>query len=118
MSGSKRVDLAPLARFAQAAERRQRLVHALEVGTRALALALAAGIVVLALRKISVLSEGAARGLLVALVLGVTLAVIVAFRRRLPERAGAIALDRHHGLAGRIASALSFGEIGDADRTP
>src|SRR6478736_7481783 len=99
MSGSGRVDLTPLARFAGQAERRLRLVHALEVGTRALAFALTGAIVILALRKVAVLSEGATRAILLLLAAVALGAAFVAYRRRLPQRAGAIALDRHHGLA-------------------
>src|SRR5690606_6730099 len=40
------------------------------------------------------------------------------YARRLPRRAGAVALDRHHDLADRLSSALSFGELSGGERTP
>lgn len=40
------------------------------------------------------------------------------FARRRPRPEGALALDRHHALADRIATALAFNEVPAAERTP
>jgi hypothetical protein len=45
-------------------------------------------------------------------------AVVLAAARRLPPHAGAIALDRHHGLSGRLGAALAFASIAPRGRTP
>jgi hypothetical protein len=44
--------------------------------------------------------------------------IAAAWVRKLPQRAGAIALDRHHDLKDRLSSALSFGDMPQGDRTP
>jgi len=103
-------------RLARRAERRIRLLRALRAGAMALCAALVAGIAVVALRKVGLLGEGPARLVLAAEAVGVAVAGIVAWAWRLPERAGARALDRHHGLHDRLASALAFAD-GKA-RTP
>jgi hypothetical protein len=46
----------------------------------------------------------------------VALAVAGAMVRRLPPRAGAVALDRHHALRGRLTNALAF--VAAPDRSP
>ena len=117
MQSPGEVDVTALARLARRAERRMRLLRALEVGTRALAVALVVAVVTVALRKTAVMGPGASRALLVAAALGVLVAALLAFTRRLPPRAGAMALDRHHGLAGRLASALAFAEAPAEGRT-
>jgi hypothetical protein len=85
--------------------------RALAAATSGLCVALVAACVTLALRKTGVITERPAR---VALALWASVpfvAAVVAFARRLdaqPGRAGAIALDRFHGLSDRLSSALSF----------
>jgi len=103
-------------RLAWKAERRIRLGRTVDVGTRALCAALAAGIVVMALRKVGVIAEGHARILLALAGAGVAAACVGAWAWRLPERAGARALDRFHGLHDRLASALVFADT--RERTP
>ena len=104
--------------MAARAERRIRLVRALAWGTSALCASLVAAVVTLILRKTSHCSE---RSAVIAFVIEgafVLLVVGAAWVRKLPRRAGAVALDRFHGLADRLSSALSFGELPPAERTP
>jgi hypothetical protein len=86
------------------------------VGAKALSAALIAGIVVVALRKVGLVGEGKARLVLALAGCGVAVAGVVAWAWRLPDRAGARALDRFHGLHDRLASALVFAD--EKDRTP
>lgn len=111
-------DLTAIARPVRAAERRLRLARAIRWGARALATALALALAALVLRKTGVVGERATRAVLIAL--GALAAAVfgLAFGRKLPRRAGAVALDRFHGLADRLSSALSFSELPDDDRTP
>ncbi len=104
-------------RLARHAERRIRLGRALDVGAKALCAALVVAVVDVALRKLGVLREAPARVVLVAAGAGVVLAAALAWARRLPEQAGARALDRFHGLHDRLASALSFATREPAERT-
>ena len=103
-------------RLASQAERRIRLGRALRVGARALCAALVLAIVDVTLRKLGLVGERTARVGLVVAGLGVVAAAVVAWSWRLPDRAGARALDRFHGLHDRLASALAFGAV--AERTP
>jgi hypothetical protein len=103
-------------RLARHAERRIRLLRALDVGAKALSAALIAGIVVVALRKVGLVGEGKARLVLALVGCGFAVAGVVAWVSRLPDRAGARALDRFHGLHDRLASALVFAD--EKDRTP
>jgi len=105
-----------IVKVAGRAERRIRFVRALTWGTTALCVGLTGAALTLALRKTDHLAEKTARGLLAAEGLAVLAVASAGWMRRLPDRAGAIALDRHHGLKDRLASALSFGE--QKDRTP
>ncbi|HEX3343228.1 MAG TPA: hypothetical protein VHS09_01595 [Polyangiaceae bacterium] len=86
------------------------------MGARALCGALVVAIVDVALRKVGLIGEGSARVVLGVAAAGVLVASVAAWSWRLPERAGARALDRFHGLHDRLASALSFGA--SAERTP
>ncbi len=45
-------------------------------------------------------------------------AVLRCWWRRRPSELGSLALDRHHGLKGRISSALEFARVPEAARTP
>ncbi len=112
------VDVSNIAKVAARAERRIRIVRALTWGTTALSASLVLAVATLVLRKTNVISEKHA---VMAFVVEGVLALVVtalAYARKLPSRAGALALDRHHGLADRLASALSFGALPQADRTP
>ncbi len=89
--------------------------RALAAFVSALCVALVLACVALALRKTGVVAERSARGALALLACVPLVAALVAFARKLdvqPGRAGAIALDRFHGLADRLSSALSFAREG------
>jgi hypothetical protein len=105
-------------RQARRAERRLRTRRALEWAAKALAAGLVGAAVVLVLRKTGVASERFGRIALVLCAAQVLVVAAVAYTRKLPRRAGAVALDRFHGLADRLSSALSFGELSGDERTP
>ncbi len=100
-------------RLARHAERRLRLVRTLDVGAKALCAALLGGVVVVALRKAGLVGEATARLVLAIEVVAFVVVNVVAWGWRLPERAGARALDRFHGLHDRLASALVFADSKD-----
>jgi hypothetical protein len=102
---------------ARRAERRIRLRRALEMATTAACFALFAVSVALVLRKTGHIREVAARGVIGASFLCVGVAAIAAYLRPLAARAGAVALDRYHGLSDRISSALSFAELPVSERS-
>ncbi len=113
--GSGRLDALRLP--VRGAERRMRIARALGAGSTALCFALAAAALALALRKLGWLPEKATRAAL-SVIGAFPLVVAAAFGlRRLPPQAGAVALDRHYGLADRIASALSFSDLPRAEQT-
>jgi hypothetical protein len=97
-----------------------RFGRALAVSPLALTLALAVAAAVIALRKIRPedLSEPAARATLAAAAAAVVATWLVSLLRRLPPSAGTVALDRHHGLADRLTSAVAFSALPDGERTP
>src|ERR1019366_9400567 len=103
-------------RLARHAERRIRFDRTLRVGAKALCAALVLAIVDVAARKLGVVPERFARGLLAADALGVMGATVAGWTWRLPAGAGAGALDRFHVLHDRLSSALAFG--GAPVRTP
>ncbi|HEY4011796.1 MAG TPA: hypothetical protein VGM06_00545 [Polyangiaceae bacterium] len=105
-------------RLARRAERRIRLGRALRVASKALCVALVVVTVDVALRKLGVVSPRAWRVVLSGSVGGVVVAGVWAWWRRLPERAGARALDRFHDLHDRLASALAFADLPAGERTP
>ncbi|HEY1956613.1 MAG TPA: hypothetical protein VGH28_13415 [Polyangiaceae bacterium] len=112
------VDVTRIAKVAGRAERRIRAARALTWASEAACVALVAAVVTLVLRKTNHISE---RTAWVAFALEAALVIAAGatgWARKLPARAGALALDRHHGLADRLASALSFGELPQAERTP
>ena len=100
-------------RLARHAERRLRLVRTLDVGAKALCAALLGGVVVVALRKAGLVGEAPARLALAIEAVAFVVVNVVAWGWRLPERAGARALDRFHGLHDRLASALVFADSKD-----
>jgi hypothetical protein len=98
-------------RAAARAERRIRLGRALSWSVTTLAAALAAAAITLALRKTGLVSEGAARVAFGVEALAVLVGFALGWVRALPLRAGAVALDRYHGLKDRLSSALAFSEL-------
>jgi hypothetical protein len=97
-----------LRRLAQHAERRIRLDRSLRVGATTLAVALLVCLLATALRKLGVVPEWGTRLMFGLAAAAVATAAFVAWTARLPEHAGARALDRFHALNDRIASALAF----------
>jgi len=55
---------------------------------------------------------------IIAAALSVLFALLYALVRRLPPRAGALALDNYHRLEGRLANALAFNELASSERDP
>ncbi|MEA2745903.1 MAG: hypothetical protein QOI41_46, partial [Myxococcales bacterium] len=105
-------------RQATRAERRLRTKRAVAWAAKALAAGLVAALVIVVLRKTGLVSERLGRIGLVVAAAQVLVVAAVAYTRALPRRAGAVALDRFHGLADRLSSALSFGELPGTERTP
>jgi hypothetical protein len=105
-------------RLARHAERRIRLRRVLGVVAKALCVALAGAIVDRALNKAGALADHPARVVLAVAAASVAVAGTIAWVRRLPDRAGARALDRFHDLHDRLASALTFAGRAEAERTP
>lgn len=103
---------------AAAVERRMRLARALRVAPAVLTAGLCGVAVVLVTRKVwpATLSEPRARQLLVAVGVAALAALVVAALRKLPPRAGALTLDKHHALNGRLSNALTFAT--QTERTP
>jgi hypothetical protein len=108
----------PIEQAARRAERRLRMRRALAWAAKAFAVALVAVAVTLILRKLWILQERPTRILLAVYGASVFVAAGIGYAQRLPRRAGAVALDRFHGLADRLSSALSFSELPSAERTP
>ena len=105
-------------RQAKRAERRLRTKRALAWAAKAFAAGLVGAAVVLILRKTGLAPERFGRIALVVCASQVLVVAALGYTRKLPRRAGAVALDRFHGLADRLSSALSFGELPGAERTP
>jgi hypothetical protein len=103
---------------ARRAERRLRLGRALATATTAACVALVLAVVTLALRKVGVVQERPARVVLCLLALATVAAAVLGWTRPLAARAGAVALDRFHGLHDRLSSALSFAALPAAEQTP
>lgn len=85
-----------------------------------LSLGLTSAAIVLAVHKIwpATLSAVGARRWLVGLGIAATVALVLALFRRLPPRAGTVALDRFHKLDGRLTNAVEFAAVPDEQRTP
>ena len=110
--------LARLRRAATTAELRMRLQRALDLGTTALVIAAWLAAVTWAAAKTAHLADPTARRLLIACAVVPLLAGVVGWLRRLPQWAGAVALDRQANLHGRTASALAFAHEHPKDLTP
>jgi hypothetical protein len=102
------------------AELRMRIGRALAALPTALTLALAAAAVAIAARKAfpGWVEESWARAVVAGAALSVVASVAWAALRRLAPLAGAIALDVHHDLRGRLTNALEFASVPAAARTP
>ncbi|WP_437596662.1 hypothetical protein [Sorangium sp. So ce590] len=120
MSDSRTKHLDRIRSAALAVELRLRFGRALRALPTALTLALALAAGTLAVHKAlpAHLSEPRARQILLGAGLLVLVALALAMLRRLPPRAGTIALDRHHGLHDRLTNALAFETLPAAQRTP
>ncbi len=112
--------LQQIRRAARHAETRMRLSRAVSVLPTVLTLSLAVSGVAIALRKIwpAALPESWATAVVLGAGCGIFITIAYALLRRLPPWAGALALDRHHRLDGRITNALEFTESGPAERSP
>ncbi|WP_437934951.1 hypothetical protein [Sorangium sp. So ce341] len=119
MSDSRTKHLDRIRSAARAVELRLRVGRALRALPTALTLALAIAAGTLAVHKAlpAHLSEPRARQILLGAGLLVLATVALAMLRRLPPRAGTIALDRHHGLHDRLTNALAFDALPAAQRT-
>ncbi|WP_437731092.1 hypothetical protein [Sorangium sp. So ce1335] len=120
MSDSRTKHLDRIRSAAFAVELRLRFGRALRALPSALTLALAIAAGTLAVHKAlpAHLGEQRARQLLLGAGLLVLATVVVAMLRRLPPRAGTMALDRHHGLHDRLTNAIAFDALPAAQRTP
>jgi hypothetical protein len=111
-----------LLRLAGAARRasfRMRLAVALAAAAKVVPPVLVVVAVLLGVAKLRP-TERADRWVLIAAGLGIAVTLAAALRAALHRQAplaGAVALDRHHGLLGRVASALEFRRISAGERT-
>lgn len=119
MSEPHRRELGQIRRAAASVELRMRVARGLVVLPAGLTAALGVTAATLAARK--VVPESLSNRRAWEIILGVfalaLVAVIAAMARRLAPRAGAVALDNHHRLAGRLTNALAFAEE-KGERTP
>src|SRR5690349_13841354 len=106
---TSQTSLQPIEQPSQQTERRLRTRRAILWAAKALAAGFVAIAVFLILRKVGVIGERACRAGVAVAMIQVFVVAGIAYTRRLPRRAGAVALDRFHGLADRLSSALSFG---------
>lgn len=120
MSDSRTKHLDRIRSAAIAVELRLRFRRALRALPSALTIALAIAAGTLAVHKAlpAHLGEQRARQLLLGAGLLVLATLVAAMLRRLPPRAGTMALDRHHGLHDRLTNALAFDALPAAQRTP
>lgn len=97
-----------------------RLARVVSVLPTSVTWASAAAAVALAARKVAPtqVSERAAVMALALTAGALLVAIAVAALRRLPPHAGALALDRHHGLKGRLPNAFEFLRIPAVERSP
>jgi len=119
VSDPHRKELGYIQRAAAIVELRMRVGRGLVVLPTALTAALAVAAVTLAVRKVwpDAIENRRAWEILAGAAALSVVAVIVAMARRLPPRAGTVALDRHHALDGRLTNAVAF-SAGDGPRTP
>jgi hypothetical protein len=110
VSEFRRKQLGHIRRAATVVEIRLRLARGLRVLPPALTAALAVTAGTLAVRKVlpDLLENRRAWEILAGAAAAVIVAVAVAALRRLPPQVGAVRLDQHHGLQGRLTNALAF----------
>lgn len=120
-SSERERGLRQLERAARRAERRVRVDAALARTFTALPILLVAAVAGLTFVKVARPSAGVERGLVLAFVAGLAVALVwvgwAALRRR-PRLLGAGRLDAHHGLQDRVSNALVFSALPPAERTP
>ena len=118
MNDLLRKELGQIRRAATSVELRLRAARGVRLLPTALTPALAIGAITLAVRKAlpELISNRHAWEILLGVAALVVVAVAAAVLRRLPPRAGTVALDRHHRLDGRLTNALAF--EGTSPRTP
>lgn len=119
MSDQRSRKLARIQRAAFTVELRMRLGRVLFVLPPALCAALAGAAATLVVRKIAphLLSEERARHFLIGCAVFVALMIAAALLRRLPPKAGTLALDRAHNLHDRLTNALVFQAMPEGKRT-
>lgn len=106
---------------ARSTGRRLALGRALKAGAACLPLPIGYAALVVGAAKLLPLDAAQARPWLWGAVLPALVVVGAALRAAWARRSpfeGALALDRHHGLADRIANALAFSKLPEAERTP
>lgn len=120
MSDHRTQGLSRIRRAAAIVSLRLRIARAVRYLPNALTLAFAVVAGTLACRKLfpDHLSEQRARHILIGAAAAVVAVALVGLLRKLPPRAGTIALDRHHKLHDRLTNALAFDAIKASDRTP
>lgn len=110
-----------LSEAARRAERRERFTSSLATAARYLPFALLFAAILLGYAKLWPPDASKARllvaGAVFAFAVVGALVMREAFRRR-PRLQGAMALDRHHDLRGRVANALAFSGVPAAERSP
>ncbi len=120
MSDHRTLGLSRIRRAAAIVSLRLRIARAVRFLPNALTLAFAVVAGTLACRKIfpDHLSEQRARHFLIGAAASVVAVALVGLLRKLPPRAGTIALDRHHNLHDRLTNALAFDAVPPAERSP
>ena len=120
MSDPRSKPLGQIRRAVGAVELRLRFRRALRVLPTALTIALALAAGTLAVHKTlpEHLSEQRTRQILIATGALLVLSLVAAMLRRLPPRAGTLALDRHHALHDRLTNALAFAALPKEQRSP
>lgn len=119
LNASREQGLSRIRRAAATVELRMRLARVVRVLPFVLIGEIVVATVTLAARKILFehVSEARARQVLIgAGVLGLV-TLLVAALRRLPPRAGSVALDKSHHLSDRLTNALSFAAVSPTERT-
>src|SRR5690606_37977007 len=95
-----------------------RLSRVLDAATTHLFVGFAASGVAVLAHRFELVEPRLVRDVLVAASLQLGAGIAWAATRRLPKLAGAMALDAHHGLSGRVANALAFAALPESSQTP